>query len=112
MGNLNFNTEDYILFFCKDLLNEIKNLAKDQKELEIKDINTKLVDFLMSDIYIHLGLEGATYEPVIGVLFKICDYFEILLLFVPVYLMYKEEKSLFLIYSAISSSHKNKNNFT
>ena len=50
--------------------------------MEIKDIITKLVDFLISDKYIYLGLmfEGKTneltYDPVIGMLFKICDYIE------------------------------------
>ena len=79
--------EDVITIYCKDLFYEIKNLTKDKKILEIKDITTKLVDFLMSDTYIFVRL---SYEEeyknktitkngdstIIKIIFKICENFE------------------------------------
>ena len=71
--------------FYKDLTREIKNLTKDKKVLGIKDITTKLVDFLMSDSYIYLRKmfeeerkknNKANDSIIIKILFIICDYFE------------------------------------
>ena len=79
--------EDFVPLYFKRFFCEIKNLTKDKKILEIKDITTKLVDCLMSDTYIFLRLfheeeckkkkiTKADNSVIIKILFKICDYFE------------------------------------
>ena len=83
MGNIAFAIT---MSYTKTFFYEIKNLTKDKKILEIKDITTRLVDFLMSDTFMYFCLMFEGYDKkkisikcdylIFATLFFICDYFE------------------------------------